>query len=152
MAGGSYLKFKITPKGVTEGGDIGAGEIQLKHIHPAFFLELQLIKLHTHEGSDSRTLDPEATPGMIRGFQTRERIERGTVTWSGGAAAAGSVALTFGTEFSEAPQVFVTIQSGNSNYSIGINTPTTTGVTIYWEDLTAATHTSLDIGWIAIGR
>lgn len=147
-----YLQFKTTPKAVTEGSDVGSGQIELRHVHPAFFLEMQLIKLHTHEGSDSRKLDAEATPYVVRGFQANERVEYGTATWTGVAAAAGSVALTFGTAFNSAPQVFVTIQSGNSNYSIGIGTPTTTGVTIYWEDLTAATHTSLDIGWIAIGR
>jgi len=147
-----YLKFKVTPKAVTEGGDIGSGEIQLKHVHPAFFLELQLIKLHTHEGSDSRTLDPEATPGMVRGFQTKERVEHGVATWTGSASATGSINLTFGTVFTEAPEVFVTIQSGNADYSVGTGTPTTTGANIYWEDMTAATHTSLNIGWIALGR
>lgn len=146
-----YLQFKTTPKAVTEGGDIGSGQIELRHVHPAFFLEMQLIKLHTHEGADSRKLDPEATPYMVRGFYASERVEHGTATWTGEAAAAGSVALTFGTVFTVAPTVFAVIQSGNSNYSIGIGTPTTTGVTIYWEDLTAATHTSLVIGWIAIG-
>jgi len=147
-----YLQFKTTPKAVTEGGDVGSGQIELRHVNPAFFLELQLIKLHTHEGSDSRKLDAEATPAMIRGFQIGERVEHGTATWAGSASAAGSIALTFGTVFNVAPTVFVTVQSGNSNYTVGINTPTTTGVTIYWEDLTATTHTSLNIGWIAIGR
>jgi len=147
-----YLQFKTTPKAVTEGGDIGSGQVELRHVHPAFFLEMQLIKLHTHEGSDSRKLDAEATPYVIRGFQANERIERGVATWTGSASASGSIVLTFGTVFNSAPQVFVTIQSGNSNYTIGINTPTTSQVTIYWEDLTANTHTSLNVGWIAIGR
>lgn len=146
-----YLQFKTTPKAVTEGSDIGSGQIELRHVHPAFFLEMQLIKLHTHEGSDSRKLDAEATPYVVRGFLANERVEHGSATWTGTASAAGSVALTFGTAFNSAPAVFVTIQSGNSNYSVGIGTPTTTGVTIYWEDLTAATHTSLVIGWMAIG-
>ena len=148
----SYLQFKATPKAVTESGDIGVGQIEIKHAHPAFFLELQLIKLHTHEGSDSRLLDAEATPAMVRGFQTFERVEHGTVTWTGEASAAGSVALTFGTSFLSAPTVFVTIYSGDSHYSVGTGTPTTTGVTICWEDMTTDTHTSLSIGWIAIGR
>ena len=146
-----YLQFKTTPKAVTEGGDIGSGQIELRHVHPAFFLEMQLIKLHTHEGADSRKLDPEATPYMVRGFYASERIEHGIGTWTGTASAAGSVALSFGTVFGAAPAVFASIQSGNSNFSIGIGTPTTTGVSIFWEDLTAATHTSLNIGWLAIG-
>lgn len=120
-------------------------------MHPAFFLEMQLIKLHTHEGSDPRKLDAEATPYAVRGFGANERIEHGTVTWTGGASAAGSVALTFGTVFNTAPTVFVTVADGSSNFSIGIGTPTITGVTIYWEDLTAATHTTLAIEWIAVG-
>lgn len=147
-----YLQFKTKPKAVTEGSDIGSGQIELRHVHPAFFLELQLIKLHTHEGSDSRKLDPEATPGMIRGFQTSERVEHGIATWTGSAAAAGSVALTFGTVFTSVPTVFVTVADGSSNFSVGIATPTITGVTIYWEDLTATTHTTLDIHWVALGR
>jgi hypothetical protein len=147
-----YLQFKTTPKAVTEGGDIGSGQVELRHMHPAVFLEMQLIKLHTHEGSDSRKLDAEATPYVVRGFQASERIEHGTATWTGSASAAGSVALTFGTTFAIAPTVFVTVADGSSNFSIGIGVPTTTGVTIYWEDLTAATHTSLDIQWIVIGR
>ena len=148
----SYLQFKTTPKQVTEGDDIGSGQVELKHVHPAFFLEMQLIKLHTHEGSDSRKLDAEATPYVVRGYTANERVEHGTATWTGTASAAGSVALTFGTVFNSAPTVFVTIASGNSNYSVGIGTPTVTGVSIYWEDMTAATHTSVNIHWIAIGR
>ena len=147
-----YLQFKTTPKAVTEGGDIGSGQIELRHVHPAFFLELQLVKLHTHEGSDSRKLDAEATPYAVRAFQVNERIEHGTATWTGGASAAGSLALTFGTVFNVAPTVFITVADGSSNFSVGIATPTTTGVTIYWEDLTAATHTTLAIQWIAVGR
>jgi len=148
----TYLQFKTTPKAVTEGTDIGSGQVELRHVHPAFFLEMQLIKLHTHEGSDSRKLDAEATPHVIRGFTVNERVEYGTATWTGSASAAGSIELTFGTAFNSAPTVFVTIQSGNSNYTIGVGTPTVTGVMIYWEDITTDTHTSLDIGWIAIGR
>jgi hypothetical protein len=147
-----YLQFKTTPKAVTEGGDIGSGQVELRHLHPAFILEMQLIKLHRHEGSDSRKLDAEATRYVIRGFQANERVEHGTATWTGNAAAAGSVALSFGTVFNSAPTVFVTVTDGSSNFSVGIAVPTTTGVTIYWEDLTAATHTSLVISWIAIGR
>ena len=147
-----YLQFKTTPKAVTEGSDIGSGQVELRHVHPAFFLEMQLIKLHTHEGSDSRKLDAEATPYVVRGFGANERVEHGTATWTGGASAAGSVALSFGTVFTSAPTVFVTVVDGSSNFSIGIATPTTSGVTIYWEDLTAATHTTLNIQWIAIGR
>lgn len=147
-----YLNFKTKPKAVTEGSDIGSGQIELRHVHPAFFLEMQLIKLHTHEGSDSRRLDAEATPAMIRGFQTSERIERGTAAWTGSASASGSIALTFGTPFNSAPIVLPVIQDGSSNFTIGTGVPTTTGVTIYWEDLTAATHTSLNVGWLALGR
>lgn len=146
-----YLTFKTTPKAVTEGGDIGSGQIELRHIHPAFFLEMQLIKLHTHEGADSRKLDAEATPYMVRGFYAHERVEHGVATWTGSASASGSVALTFGTVFTAAPNVFAIVQSGDSNYTIGIGTPTTTGVSIFWEDLTSTTHTNLSIGWIAIG-
>lgn len=148
-----YLDNNLKPKGLTTGSDISKGAIGLPNIDPPLFLQLQLIKLHTHQGSDSRTLGFEATPEVVRGYRPREREEHGVATWTGAAAASGSIVLTFGTGFQEVPDVFAT-PSGKSNANIQVtgSTPTATGVTLYWKDDTAATHTSVPITWLAKGR
>lgn len=147
-----YLEFQTKPKALTTGDDIGKGQFGLKHLSPPLFLELQFIKLHTHKGVDSRRLEAEATPESVKGFRPLEREEHGVVTWTGGAASSGSVALTFGTAFTEAPEVFVTPQGGDVNIQAVTNTPSVTGVTIYWKDDTAGNETSVKIAWLAKGR
>lgn len=149
----SYLQFNTLPKAVTQSGDIGKGQVSLEHVNPPLFLQLQLVKLHTHEGSDSRTLSSDATPDVVRGYRPKEREEHGTATWSGGAAASGSVSLTFGTAFQEAPDVFA-IPSGQSdaNIQVTIGTTTTSGTTIFWKNDTGSTSTSVPINWLAKGR
>ena len=150
MAG--YLTFETLPKSVTRKSDIGSGQIGLSHFDPALFLELQQVKLHTHGGADSRTLTPSATPQMVRAYRPTEREEHGTATWTGAASTSGSIILTFGTAFKEAPSVFVTSQDGSADIGVGTNTPTATGVTLYWRDLDANTLTSIGLCWLAKGR
>ena len=150
MAG--YLTFETLPKSVTRKSDIGVGQIGLSHFDPALFLELQQVKLHTHGGSDSRQLTSSATPQMVRGFKPTEREEHGTATWSGSASTSGSIILTFGTAFKEVPTVFVTNAQGNADILVGTDTPTESGVTIYWRDADAGSNTSVPISWIAKGR
>ena len=147
-----YLQRETLPKALTSNDDINKGEISLKHLHPGLFLEINFIKLHNHSGIDSRQLGSNATPEMVKAYRPNEREEHGLATWTGSAASNGSVVLTFGTAFSEVPEVFAVAQSGNANIIIGTNTPTATGVTIYWRDETAATRTSLVIAWLAKGR
>ncbi|MCK9370694.1 hypothetical protein M0R04_12360 [Candidatus Dojkabacteria bacterium] len=149
---GGYLTFETLPKSVTRKSDIGPGQIGLSHFDPALFLELQQVKLHTHGGADSRTLTPSATPQMVRAYRPTEREEHGVATWTGAASASGSIILTFGTAFKEAPSVFVTTRDGNANILVGTNTPTATGVTMYWRDADATTHVSLAVTWLAKGR
>ena len=147
-----YLDFNLKPKALTTKDDVGKGQMGLKHLDPPLFLELQFIKLHTHKGVDSRKLEAEATPEVVKAFRPLEREEHGVVTWTGGAAASGSVALTFATPFGEVPDVFVTPQDGDVNIQAVTGTPTTTGVTIYWKNDTAANETSVKIAWLAKGR
>ena len=151
MAGG-YLQFETLPKPLTKESDIGKGQVNLPALSPALFLELQLVKLHTHKGVESIQLEAAATPEMVRGYKPKEREEHGVATWTGAAAASGSVALTFGTVFSEAPEVFITPQSENANIIVGTSVPTATSVTIYWKDDTAATHTSMPLAYLAKAR
>lgn len=148
----SYLQFETLPKSLTKEADVGKGQINLQHLSPALFLETQLIKLHTHRGKESVKLAAEATPDMVKAYRPTEREEHGVATWTGGAAASGSVTVTFGTAFTEVPDVFAIAQDGNANIIVGTGVPSKTAVTIYWKDDTAATHTSLPIAWLAKGR
>ncbi len=150
---GGYLDNNLKPKGLTTGPDIARGAVGLPNIDPPLFLQLQLVKLHTHQGSDSRSLGAGATPEMVKGYRPKEREEHATSTWTGGAAASGSIELTFGTPFQEVPDVLAMVsgQSG-ANLQVTCSTPTKTGVILYWKDDTASTHTSVPITWLAKGR
>ena len=152
MSGEIYGQFEFSQKGYTRGSDIGKGQVGVSHLNPPMFLEFKLIKLHTHGGVDSQILKSEATPESVKGYQTNERIERGTATWTGTASASGSVALTYGVAFNVAPTVIVVAAANDVNIVVSTNTPTTTGVTILWKDDTAATHTSVPITYLIIGR
>ena len=59
----------------------------------------------------------------------------------------------FGTAFHEAPTVIATISGvANANKQVTVDTPTTTGCTLYWKDDGGATATSVPINWLAKGR
>lgn len=154
MAGGSvYGNFEFSQKGYTRGQDIGKGELGLQHVNPALFLQMQLIKSHTHTGVDSITLRAEATPEMVRGFTTREREERGTATWTGTAAAGGGLTLTFGTPFTSVPTILLSVSDGaNADLQVAFRNKTATSVDIYWKDDTLATHTTVAIDYLVKGR
>lgn len=147
-----YLGLETSPKEQTSGNSIAGGSMKMRHLSPELFLEVQLIKIHNHEGVNSLRLNKAATPSMVAGYQPYERIEHGVAVWTGGAADSGSVALTFGTAFKDIPEVFVTVQGRASvDVYVTTNTPTSTGVTIYWA-LGAGTATQMDLTWIAVGR
>lgn len=152
MAGEVYGQFEFAQKGYTRGSDIGKGQIGIGHVNPPLFLQIQLVKLHTHGGVDSQKLHADATPEVVKGFKNDERMERGTATWTGGSSASGSVSLTFGVPFQEAPTVIVVPAANDVNIQVATNTPTTTGVTILWKDDTGAGHTSVPITYLVIGR
>lgn len=152
MGGDVYGGFEFAQKSYTRGSDIGKGQLGITHLNPPLFLQIQLVKLHTHGGVDSQKLKAEATPEVVKGFKNDERCERGIATWTGSASASGSIALTFGVPFQEAPTVIVIPATNNVNIQVATNTPTTTGVTILWKSDTGSTHTSIDITYLVIGR
>jgi len=152
MAGDVYGSFEFAQKGFTRGSDVGKGQLGLPHLDPPLFLELKLIKIHTHTGVDSSRLKAEAVPEVVRGYKTQERMERGIAIWTGSASASGSIVLTYGAAFQEAPTVLVTCAQNDVNIQVGTNTPTATQVTILWKNDTAATHTSVAITYCIIGR
>ena len=147
-----YLGLETSPKEQTSGNSIAGGSIKMRHLSPELFLEIQLIKIHNHEGVNSLRLNRAATPNVVAGYQPYERVEHGVAQWTGSASSSGSVALTFGTPFKDIPEVFVTVQGRTTvDCYTTTNTPTPTGVTIYWA-LGAGTATAIDLTWIAIGR
>lgn len=148
----TYLSQETAPKAKTGPGDIAQGSISIEHLSPGLFLELQKVALHTHEGQVSSILPANATPEVIRGYNTYERVEHYTVTWTGDAASSASVALTFGTEFGEAPTV-VAIATGRSGADVKVTTSTvtTTGCTLYWK-IDSGTVTEVKINVLVIGR
>jgi len=154
MAGEIHGQFEYAPKGYTRGTDIGKGQLSMKHMSPALFLELRLIKTHTHTSVDSLPLRAEATPEMVRGFKTREREERGTAQWTGGLSSGGGLTLTYGTAFQEVPTVLLSISSGDPDADVQVtyNNKTTSSVDIYWKDDTGAGHTIIYIDYLIKGR
>lgn len=147
-----YQTFGFGGKAPIKSEDIGPGQIGVQHLNPALYLELQLIKLHLHTGVDSQRLGPDATPYMVRGYKLEEREERGTATWTGSASSSGSIELTFGSKFTEVPTIFSIPSGGDPNIVCVVGSKTISGIIIYWNDFTAATHTSVPIDWIAKGR
>lgn len=149
-----YGSFEYAPKSYTRGSDIGKGQVGLTHLNPALFLQMQLVKSHTHSGVDSIPLTAAATPEMVRGFKTREREERGTAVWSGAAAAGGGLTLTFGTPFQEVPTIFLSITGGaaNADLQVTYNNKSTTSVDIYWKNDTLGTLTTVSIDYLIKGR
>ena len=152
MAGNVYGNFEFAPKGFTRGEDVGKGQIGIPHIDPPLFLELHLIKTHSHSGVDSIRLAAIATPEMVKGYKISEREERVIAVWTGSASANGSVVLTYATPFLEAPNVFVIAESSNGNVVCGIAAPSTTGVTIYWKDVLGGTYTTMNLHVLVKGR
>lgn len=65
-----YNTFKGSPKNVIVAADIGPGQIQLEHLDPGLFQQIQEIALHNHSGAKSRRIRLEFTEGAygINGF------------------------------------------------------------------------------------
>lgn len=65
---GNYVDF--SPKPLTVGSSIGNGEIELRHLAPELFSEIQNIRLHGHTGTKSRKIKLQDTIGYfgIDGF------------------------------------------------------------------------------------
>lgn len=147
----SYLERELTPKEQTTKDVIAPGSIELRHLSPALFLELQLIKLHNHLGTNSAKLSRAATPNVIAGQAPLERMEHGTASWSGGAASSGSVTLTFGSTFKAVPTVVVTAEHTAATITVVVDSITTSQCVIRWS-ISSGTLTALDLNWLAVGR
>lgn len=147
-----YLSQDLKGKAQTTGPDIADGSIELNHLSASLFLELQNIRLHTHEGSVSKRLGINAVPQAIAGYTSYERIEHYKATWTGTSASAGGVAITFDKVFKSAPTVVVT-GTGRSGADLVVSTNdvTTSGVTVYWA-LTSGSATEIDIDVLVVGK
>lgn len=60
-----YSTFKASPKSLTQGEDIGPGQIKLEHLDPALFAELKNVALHAHTGSGSRRISYQNLTGYV---------------------------------------------------------------------------------------
>ena len=49
-----YSTFSTSPKALTKAEDIGNGQIELRHLAPSLFAEIQKVGLHSHTGTGSR--------------------------------------------------------------------------------------------------
>lgn len=148
-----YLTLETSPKEKTSGDSIAPGTIKMRHFSSEVFLESQLIKLHNHLGTNSLRLGRNAYPDAVAGFYPYERVEHANSEWTGSASAAGSLAITFGNTFKNAPTVVANVISATgADFLVSIGSVTTTGFTVYWEDIVPANHTSVTISWLAIGK
>ena len=69
-----YAEFKGSGKKPVTGADIGPGQIELSHLAPSLFSEIQKIGSHNHSGVNSRQIPLENLGGAFP--------RRGFVAWS----------------------------------------------------------------------
>lgn len=58
-----YSSFANSPKNITKSEDIGSGQIELRHLAPSLFAEIQKIGLHNHSGVGSRKIKHQDLEG-----------------------------------------------------------------------------------------
>lgn len=58
-----YSTFSTAGKAVTKSEDIGNGQIELRHLAPSLFAEIQKVGLHNHSGVGSRKVKHEDIEG-----------------------------------------------------------------------------------------
>jgi len=58
-----YATMKDSAKRLTLGEDIGNGQIELRHLSPSLFAEVQKIQLHNHSGVGSRKIRQDMLEG-----------------------------------------------------------------------------------------
>ena len=58
-----YQTFANSPKNLTKAEDIGNGQIELRHLSPSLFAEIQKIGLHNHTGVGSRKVRQDMLEG-----------------------------------------------------------------------------------------
>jgi len=94
-------------------------------------------------------------PGTTTYTPTAVRMQGGVKEWTGGAAATGSLAVTFPTAFSYSPIVLVQVlgqAASDSSISATVQVAiSTTGFVVDWDDNDGTNHTSVYIAWHAEG-
>jgi hypothetical protein len=94
-------------------------------------------------------------PGTTTYTPTAVRMQGGVKEWTGGAAATGSLAVTFPTAFSYRPIVLVQVlgqAASDSSISATVQVAiSTTGFVVDWYDNDGTNHTSVYIAWHAEG-
>ena len=65
-----YHTFSTLGKNLTKSEDIGAGQIETRHLSPSLYTELRKVPLHTHSGLGSRQINLAALTGSFsyKGF------------------------------------------------------------------------------------
>lgn len=58
-----YQTFSQNPKALTKAEDIGNGQIELRHLAPSLFAEIQKVGLHNHSGVGSRKIRQDQLEG-----------------------------------------------------------------------------------------
>lgn len=58
-----YKTFSESPKNLTKSEDIGNGQIELRHLSPSLFAEVQKVGLHNHTGVGSRKVRQDMLEG-----------------------------------------------------------------------------------------
>lgn len=122
--------------------------LSLDDIH----IRKRIPKFPYRQGGHFENWDTPGTTNFELTYQNALMV--GSAQWTGAAAASGSLAVTFPTNvtFDFNPIVFAQVHGGASFPISVIVNPTTTGFTLYWQDASAATHTSLDFFWQVFGH
>lgn len=60
-----YATFKEAPKDLIKSEDIGAGQIELRHLSGALFTEFRQLNLHSHTGVRSRRISLKYLTGAF---------------------------------------------------------------------------------------
>lgn len=60
-----YATFSTSPKNLTKAEDVGNGQIELRHLAPSLFAEIQRIGLHNHSGTGSRRIKSQDLEGAF---------------------------------------------------------------------------------------
>lgn len=148
LIGGGGSALAVNPDGITL--EISGDAVQVKNDGiDDTKLGNRAIQIYRRQGGSASGW---AISGTTTYTPTTVRMQVGSVLWTGGFAASGNIAVTFPVAFSNTPIVLAICTGADSRINVGIGTPTASGVTIYWEDVTAAaTFGSMPLMWIAIG-
>lgn len=177
MSGG-YQEYAFAGKELIKSDSIGEGQIELRHLSPGLFQQIQKIVTHTHHGGDSVQLDYQALRDRtlkalksIYGF-TRSRQGGSSTNWSTTgtttydvsavdtytqcgviAVNANPTTITFPTAYTYTPVVVAcTFGAASANVFTIVLTSTTTNFTLRQVNDSGVATTTEKAFWIAIGQ